>query len=211
MSSPASGESVPWSGDLHRTFQPMSDETASMVIDDTKDRMGRAVERARSEFSSIRTGRAAPALVEKLPVDYYGSEVPLQQLAGFSVPEARMLVISPFDKGAMAAIEKAIRQSDLGLNPSNDGNNIRLSFPPLTADRRKEYVKIVKGMAEDGRIAVRNLRRSGRHELEAFEKDGELSEDELTRAEKELDKITHAAEAEIDAALAHKEQELLED
>jgi ribosome recycling factor len=189
----------------------MSDDMASMVIDDTKERMARAVERARAEFSSIRTGRAAPALVEKIPVEYYGSDVPLQQLAGFSVPEARMLVISPFDKGAMAAIEKAIRSSDLGLNPSNDGNNIRLSFPPLTADRRKEYVRIVKGMAEDGRIAVRNLRRSGRQELEAFEKDGELSEDELARAEKELDKVTHAAEAEIDAALAHKEQELLED
>ncbi len=184
---------------------------ASMVIDDTKERMSRAVTRARSEFGSIRTGRAAPALVEKISVEYYGSDVPLQQLAGFSVPEARMLVISPFDKGAMAAIEKAIRQSDLGLNPSNDGNNIRLSFPPLTAERRKEYVKVVKSMAEEGRIAVRNLRRSGRQELEAFQKDGELSEDELSRAEKDLDKITQAAEAEIDAALAHKEQELLED
>ena len=184
---------------------------ASMVIDDTKDRMSKAVERTRAEFASIRTGRAAPALVEKIQVEYYGSEVPLQQLAGFSVPEARMLVISPFDKGAMGAIEKAIRQSDLGLNPSNDGNNIRLTFPPLTAARRKEYVRIVKQMAEDGRIAVRNLRRHGRQELEGFEKDGELSEDELTRAEKELDKVTHAAEAEIDAALAHKEQELLED
>lgn len=184
---------------------------ASMVIDDTRDRMARAVERARSEFSSIRTGRAAPALVEKIPVEYYGSDVPLQQLAGFSVPEARMLVISPFDKGAMGAIEKAIRQSDLGLNPSNDGNNIRLSFPPLTAERRKEFVKVVKSMAEEGRIAIRNLRRSGRQELEAFEKDGELSEDELRVAEKELDKVTQAAEAEIDVALAHKEQELLED
>ena len=211
MSSSASGESVPWSGDLPPIQHPMSDDVASMVIDDTRDRMARAVERARTEFGSIRTGRAAPALVEKIPVEYYGSDVPLQQLAGFSVPEARMLVISPFDKGSIGAIEKAIRQSDLGLNPSNDGNNIRLSFPPLTAERRKEYVKIVKGMAEDGRIAVRNLRRSGRQELEAFEKDGELSEDELARAEKELDKVTHAAEAEIDAALAHKEHELLED
>jgi ribosome recycling factor len=189
----------------------MSDDMASMVIDDTKERMARAVARARNEFSSIRTGRAAPALVEKIPVEYYGSDVPLQQLAGFSVPEARLLVISPFDKGAMGAIEKAIRQSDLGLNPSNDGNNIRLSFPPLTAERRKEYVRIVKGMAEEGRIAVRNLRRAGRQELEAFQKDGELSEDELARAEKGLDKVTQAAEAEIDAALAHKEQELLED
>jgi ribosome recycling factor len=189
----------------------MSDETASMVIEDTRERMAKAVERARTEFATVRTGRAAPALVEKILVEYYGSEVPLQQLAGFSVPEARMLVISPFDKGAMGAIEKAIRQSDLGLNPSNDGNNIRLSFPPLTADRRREYVRIVKGMAEEGRVAIRNLRRSGRHELEAFEKDGELSEDELARAEKELDKLTHAAEADIDAALGHKEQELLED
>ena len=189
----------------------MSDESADLVLDDARDRMGKAVERARKEFSTIRTGRAAPALVEKLPVEYYGSDVPLQQLAGFSVPEARMLVITPFDKGASNAIEKAIRQSDLGLNPSNDGTNIRLSFPPLTADRRKEYVRVVKQMAEDGRIAVRNLRRSGRQELEAFEKDGDLSEDDLARAEKELDKITHQAEADIDAALAHKEQELLED
>ncbi|MCB0970059.1 MAG: ribosome recycling factor [Acidimicrobiales bacterium] len=189
----------------------MSDESASLVLDDARDRMAKAVERARKDFSTIRTGRAAPALVEKLPVEYYGSEVPLQQLAGFSVPEARMLVITPFDKGASNAIEKALRQSDLGLNPSNDGNAIRLSFPPLTADRRKEYVRVVKQMAEDGRVAVRNLRRSGRHELEAFEKDGDLSEDELARAEKELDKLTHDAEADIDAALAHKEQELLED
>jgi ribosome recycling factor len=189
----------------------MTDDMASVVLDDARERMQRAVVHARAEFANIRTGRAAPALVEKLPVDYYGSEVPLQQLAGFSVPEARMLVITPYDKGAMAAIEKAIRQSDLGLNPSNDGNNIRLSFPPLTTERRKEFVKVVKGMAEDGRVAVRNLRRAGRQELEAFEKDGDLSEDELARAEKELDKLTHSAEADIDDALSTKEQELLED
>lgn len=189
----------------------MSDDVATMVIDGTRERMARAVIRARSEFGSVRTGRAAPALVEKLPVEYYGSDVPLQQLAGFSVPEARTLVISPYDKGAMSAIEKAIRHSDLGLNPSNDGNNIRLSFPPLTAERRKEYVRVVKSMAEEGRVAVRNLRRSGRQELEGFEKDGEISEDELARAEKELDKVTQSAEADIDTALAHKEQELLED
>jgi ribosome recycling factor len=189
----------------------MSDDVATMVLDDIRDRMGRAVVRARSEFGTIRTGRASPALVEKLQVEYYGSDVPLQQLAGFSVPEARMLIVSPYDKGSIGAIEKAIRNSDLGLNPSNDGNNIRLSFPPLTAERRKEYVKVVKHMAEEGRVAVRNLRRSGRQELEGFEKDGDLSEDELARAEKELDKITQAAEADIDEALAHKEQELLED
>jgi ribosome recycling factor len=189
----------------------MSNDVAVVVLDDARERMNRAVVHARSEFANVRTGRAAPSLVEKLAVDYYGSEVPLQQLAGFSVPEARMLVITPYDKGAMAAIEKALRQSDLGLNPSNDGNNIRLSFPPLTTERRKEFVKVVKTMAEEGRVAVRNLRRSGRQELESFEKDGDLSEDELARAEKELDRLTQAAEAEIDVAVGHKEQELLED
>ncbi len=189
----------------------MSDETVTLVLDDARERMNRAVVHTRADFGNIRTGRAAPALVEKLPVEYYGSEVPLQQLAGFSVPEARMLVINPYDKGSVAAIEKAIRRSDLGLNPSNDGNNIRLSFPPLTAERRKQFVKVVKGMAEDGRVTIRNVRRAARQELESFEKDGELSEDELSRAEKELDKLTQAAEAEIDVALGAKEQELLED
>src|SRR5690606_11579655 len=130
--------------------------------------MAKAVAHARQEFGTIRTGRAAPALVEKLPVDYYGQEVPLQQLAGFSVPEARQLIISPYDKGSMPAIEKAIQHSDLGLNPSNDGHVIRLSFPPLTAERRQQLVRVVKGMAEDGRVAIRNLRRAARHELEAF-------------------------------------------
>ena len=162
----------------------------AMVLDDARERMSRAVVHTRADFGNIRTGRAAPALVEKLPVEYYGSDVPLQQLAGFSVPEAPMLAITPYDKGAMSANEKAIQRSDLGLNPSNDGAAIRLSFPPLTAERRKDFVKVVKGMAEEGRVAVRNLRRSGRQELEAFEKEGELSEDDLARAEKELDKIT---------------------
>ena len=189
----------------------MTDETVSMVLDDARERMAKVVTRTRSEFGNVRTGRAAPALVEKLPVEYYGSTVPLQQLAGFSVPEARMLVVTPYDKGSIGAIEKAIRMSDLGLNPSNDGASIRLSFPPLTAERRKEFVKVVKGMAEEGRVAVRNLRRSGRQEREAIETDGDLREDELARAEKELDKITHSSEAEIDAALGIKEQELLED
>ncbi len=189
----------------------MTSEMAEVVLVDTTEKMRKAVGHARHDFASIRTGRAAPALVEKLPVDYYGSEVPLQQLAGFQVPEARQLLITPYDKGAMGAIEKAIQNSDLGLNPSNDGVNIRLSFPPLTQERRKELVKVVKHMAEDGKVALRNLRRAARHELEALEKDGELSSDELARAEKELDKIIHAQEAEIDHALQAKEQELLED
>ena len=145
------------------------------------------------EFSSIRTGRAAPALVEKLPVDYYGSEVPLQQLAGFSVPEARMLVITPFDKGAIGAIEKAIQQSDLGLNPSNDGASSGCPSRRSPQERRKEFVKLVKHMAEEGRDRrAQRAPAQARHELEALEKDGDLSEDELARAEKELDKITHA-------------------
>ena len=181
-----------------------------MVLADAREKMHKAVEHARAEFGSIRTGRAAPALVEKIVVDYYGTEVPLQQLAGFQVPEARTLIISPYDKGALGAIEKAIQHSDLGLNPSNDGHIVRLSFPPLTAERRKDLVRVVKHQAEEGRVAIRNLRRSARHELEALAKDGDASEDEITRAEKELDKLTHAEEAEIDKALEQKEQELLE-
>jgi ribosome recycling factor len=189
----------------------LSSELAEVILSDTAEKMHKAVSRARSDFASIRTGRAAPALVEKIMVEYYGAETPLQQLAGFQVPEARQLLITPYDKGAMQAIEKAIMQSDLGLNPSNDGVSIRLSFPPLTTERRKEFVKVVKHMAEEGRVALRNLRRAARHELEALEKDSDLSNDELARAEKELDKLIHAQEAEIDLALGVKEQELLED
>ena len=144
-------------------------------VDEAKDKMHKAVVHLQEEFGAVRTGRATPALVEKLRVDYYGSEVPLQQLAGFSVPEPRVLVISPYDKGAVKAIEKAIQASDLGVNPSNDGTVIRLTFPELTADRRKELVKVVKARAEEGRVAVRNVRRHIRQELEHLEKDGELS------------------------------------
>ena len=188
----------------------MSDELTAMVLDDARDKMRKAVEHTRVDFSSVRTGRAAPALVEKILVDYYGSEVPLQQIAGFQVPEGRMLVISPYDKTSLGPIEKAIQQSDLGLNPSNDGQVIRLTFPQLTAERRKEFVKLVKGMAEDGRVAIRNARRAARHDLDALAKDNDATEDEVARAEKELDKLTHAQEAEIDKALEQKEQELLE-
>jgi ribosome recycling factor len=184
--------------------------TIEDVIGDTTERMKKAVAHTRGEFAGVRTGRASPALLEKLPVDYYGSEVPLQQLAGFSVPEARQLLVAPYDRGAMTAIERAIRNSDLGINPSNDGQVIRLNFPPLTAERRKELVKVVKHMAEEGRVAIRNLRRAARHELEALEHDRQISADELERAEKSLDKLTHQYVAEVDAAFEHKEQELLE-
>jgi ribosome recycling factor len=184
------------------------------VIEDTLleaiEKMEKAVDHVQGQFTTVRTGRANPALVDKLQVEYYGSMVPLQQLAGFQVPEARMLVVKPHDRSTLAAIEKAIRDSDLGVSPSNDGVVIRINIPALTEQRRKEYVKIVKNMAEDGRIAVRNLRRDARKHLEAAEKASEISADQLERAEKELDKLTHDTIEHIDKALARKEQELLE-
>jgi ribosome recycling factor len=187
-----------------------ANELVEAVFSDVKEKMHKAVEHTLTEFGGVRTGRASPAFVEKLAIDYYGSEVPLQQIAGFAVPEARLLVIQPYDASSIKAIEKAIQNSDLGVNPSNDGKVIRLSFPPLTAERRKDYVKMVKHMAEEGRVAVRNLRRAARHDLEALEKDHDISTDELERAEKELEKVTHAQIAEIDTALEHKEKELME-
>ncbi len=188
--------------------------TLTTVIDEelleAMEKMGKALEHTQVQFTTVRTGRATPALVERLIVNYYGSDVPLQQLAGFSVPEARQLVVKPHDKGSLKAIEKAIRDSDLGLSPSNDGVVIRLNVPALTEERRKEYVKIAKNMAEDGRIAVRNVRRDGRKHLEAAEKKHEISADELERAEKELEKITHDHIDDIDKAFARKEHELLD-
>ena len=188
----------------------MSDELIAAEQEDATERMSKAVAHAKAEFAGVRTGRATPALVDKLPVDYYGSTVPLQQLASFSVPEARMLMITPFDKGSMSAIERSIQDSNLGLNPSNDGISIRLAFPPLTEERRKEFVKVVKGKAEDGRTAVRGARRDARKDLEGLEKDGDISTDDLRRAEAELDKATKAHEAEIDEALDAKTVELME-
>ncbi len=189
----------------------MDDESLlGAVLADSREKMGKAVTHAQAEFGAVRTGRASPALVERLKVDYYGTEVPLQQLAGFSVPEARLLVVTPYDKSSIKAIERAIQLSDLGITPSNDGQVIRLVVPQLTGERRKELVRMVKHKAEEGRIAVRNVRRAARHELEALEREGEISSDDLDRAEKELDKVTHEHVAEIDKMLARKEQELLE-
>jgi len=188
----------------------VNDELVETALEECRDRMHKAVDHARQDFAAVRTGRASPALVERLKVDYYGQEVPLQQLAGFQIPEPRVLVISPYDKGAMKAIEKAITSSDLGVNPANDGSVIRLVFPELTQERRKEFVKIVRHRAEEARVAVRNVRRATRHELEGLEKERELSSDELERAEKELEKLTHELVAEIDRLLSTKEKELLE-
>jgi ribosome recycling factor len=186
------------------------DDLRALVFDECRDKMRKAVTHLQQEFAGIRTGRATPGLVEKLKVDAYGSELPLQQVAGISVPEPRMLVISPYDKGSMKAIEKAIQASDLGINPSNDGQVVRLVFPALTEDRRKELVKLVKQRAEEGRVAVRNIRRQARHDLETLEKDGDLSKNDLDRAEKDLEKLTHGVIDDVDQMLEHKEQELLE-
>ncbi len=185
------------------------DEMKALVIDECADKMRKAVTHLQTEFAALRTGRASSSVVEKLRVDAYGSDVPLQQLAGFGVPEPRVLTISPYDKGTIKAIEKAILQSDLGVNPSNDGQVIRLVFPELTEERRKELVKVARNRAEEGRVAVRNARRHARHELEGLEKDGEISKDDLDRTEKDLEKRTHEFVAEIDELLKHKEQELL--
>ena len=188
----------------------MDDELSGVVLADARERMEKAVGHTQAEFAGVRTGRATSGLVEHLRVDIYGAEVELRTIAGLSVPEARMLVISPYDKSTLATIEKAIQASDLGITPSNDGNVIRLAFPPLTEERRKELVKVVRHKAEEGRVAIRNLRRAARHELEALERDGDLSSDDLERVEKELDKLTHEMVAAVDKLLAHKEQELLE-
>jgi ribosome recycling factor len=188
----------------------MSDELVEAVREDAEDRMAKAVAHARQEFAGVRSGRANSGLVEKLPVEYYGATVPMQQMASFSVPEARLLVISPFDKGSIGAVEKAIREANLGLNPSNDGAAIRLAFPPLTEERRKEYVRMVKQKAEDGRTAVRAARREARKDLETLQKDGDISEDDLRRAEDQLDKVTKRFESDIDVALDHKTVELME-
>jgi ribosome recycling factor len=188
----------------------MENELVDLVMEETRERMTRALEHVKVEFATVRTGRASSVLVENLLVDYYGTETPLKQLANFSVPEPRMLVVSPFDKGAMTAIEKAISNADLGLNPSNDGVVIRLAFPALTEERRKSFVKIVRTKAEEGKVALRGVRRHARQELENLEKEQGLSKDDIERLEKVLDKMTQDEVAAVDALLAHKEQELLE-
>jgi ribosome recycling factor len=184
------------------------------MIDDTlreaEGKMSRAIEVAKEEFSGIRTGRANPALIARLTVDYYGAPTPLQQLASIGAPEARLLVVSPYDRNASASIEKAIRNSDLGINPANDGQVIRLAFPPLTEERRKEYVKLARQRAEEARTSVRNVRRHANDELNRLEKDGEISQDEQRRAAQRVQQLTDKFVGEVDTLLQHKEQELLE-
>jgi ribosome recycling factor len=184
--------------------------TVASALADATEKMKKAIGHLKDELSSIRTGRASPALLNRITVDYYGTTVPLNQLASFSVPEPRQLLVQPFDRNAISAIEKAIQSSDLGITPSNDGNVIRLSFPPLTEERRKDLVKVVHQRAEEGRVAVRNVRRHHKDELEKLEREGGISEDDLVRAEKELQKLTDQHVVEIDEMQRHKEQELLE-
>jgi len=184
------------------------------VIDDTlleaEEKMDKAIEFAKEEFATIRTGRANAAMFSKLHVDYYGTPTPLQQLASFNIPEARTVLISPYDKSSLRAIEKSIRDSDLGVNPTDDGGVIRIVLPQLTEERRKDYVKLAKAKAEDARVVVRGVRRHAKEQLDRIVKDGEAGEDDVVRAEKELDALTKKHVDLVDHLLAAKESELLE-
>ena len=188
----------------------MDDDLVKEYLDDASERMGKSVDSTRNEFSTVRTGRASPHLLDRVDVDYYGAVTPLNQLANVSASEARLLTITPYDKGSIKAIEKAILESDVGLTPNNDGNLIRLSIPELTEERRRELVKVVHGIAEQGRIAVRNVRREVMQELRDLKKDGDIGADDEHRAEAELQKLTDDKIAEIDSSLAAKEDEILQ-
>jgi ribosome recycling factor len=180
------------------------------TLREADQKMDKSVEATREEFAAIRAGRAHPSMFNKILVDYYGTPTPLQQLASFTAPEARIILIAPYDMGAMANIEKAIRDSDLGVNPANDGKVIRCVFPELTEERRKEYIKVARTKAEEGRVAVRNLRRHAKQQLEKLGHDGEVGQDDVTGAEKRLDAMTKKHVDAIDEMLKHKESELLE-
>jgi len=180
------------------------------ILNEADAKMDKSVGATREEFAAIRAGRATPSMFNKITVEYYGSQTPLQQLASFTAPEARVIMIAPFDISSMDAVERAIRDSDLGVNPSNDGRVLRCVFPELTEERRKEYIKLARTKAEDGRIAVRNLRRNAKQALEKLEKDGEVGKDDVTGAEKRLDGVTKAHTDAIDEMLKNKEAELIE-
>ena len=178
------------------------------LLAEAKSKMDQAIAHTIDEFGTVRTGRANPGLLHRIVVDYYGTQTPLQQIAGFSVPEARMLLVQPYDKSSIQAIEKAIMTADLGLNPSNDGNVIRLAFPQLTEERRKDLIRMVRHLAEDGRVAIRNVRRHIKDDIESLE--GDVSEDDVRRAEKLLQEMTDRHVHKIDDLVSNKEEELLE-
>ncbi|HET7845858.1 MAG TPA: ribosome recycling factor [Acidimicrobiia bacterium] len=180
----------------------------SDLLTEAEHKMEMAIDHVATEFSTVRTGRANPQLLQRIHVDYYGSPTPLQQLASIAVPEPRLLVVNPFDRSTVSDIERAIQQSDLGLNPTNDGSVIRIAFPPLTEERRKDLIKVVKHMAEEGRVAVRNIRRHLKTDMEALH--GEISDDDIRRGEEDLQKLTDRFVVKIDHLLAGKEEELLE-
>ena len=185
-------------------------ELIDELLADAGERMQKSVDATRNEFSTVRTGRASPHLLDRIEVDYYGAVTPLRQLANISATEARLLTVTPYDKSSIKAIEKSIMESDIGLTPSNDGSVIRLTIPELTEERRKELVKVVHGIAENGRVAIRNVRRDIMHDLRDLKKEGEVGEDEEKRAETELQKLTDQRVSEIDNFLAGKEEEILE-
>jgi ribosome recycling factor len=187
----------------------MSEFTDELLVD-ARDRMAKSVEACRHELATVRTGRASPHLLDRVIVDYYGTETPLRQLSQIAAADARLLTLTPYDKNAIKSIEKAILESDLGLTPSNDGNVIRLQIPELNEERRRDLVKVVHSVAEEGRVAVRNIRRDVMHDLRELKKEGEIGEDEERRAEAELQKRTDGAIAEIEALLKGKEDEILE-
>ena len=182
----------------------------SDTLREAEQKMDKAIAVTREDFATIRTGRAHPSMFHKINADYYGSPTPLQQLASFTAPEARVIIISPYDQGAMTSIEKAIRDSDLGVNPTDDGKTIRVVLPELTEERRKDYIKLARGKAEEGRVSVRNIRRHAKQQLDKLEKDGEVGKDDVTGAEKRLDGLTKKHVDAIDEMLKHKEAELLE-
>jgi ribosome recycling factor len=184
--------------------------TVESSLADAREKMAKALEHLREDLGSVRTGRASPTLLSRITVDYYGATVPLQQLASITAPEPRTLLVHPFDKSSISAIEKALQASDLGITPSNDGQVIRLAIPQLTEERRRDLVKVVHSRAEEGRVALRNVRRHHKDELEKLEKDHAISEDDLKRAEKDLQRLTDQFVAEVDETLVHKEQELKE-
>jgi len=180
----------------------------SDLLSEAGHKMAMAVDHVASEFATVRTGRANPQLLQRITIDYYGTQTPLQQLASIAVPEARLLVVQPYDKATLSDIERALQTSDLGLSPSNDGNVIRIAFPPLTEERRKDLIKVVRNMAEEGRVAIRNVRRHAKNEMEALH--GEISDDDIRRGEDELQTLTDDYVEKIDGLVAKKEEELLE-
>ena len=184
--------------------------TVQSALAAATEKMDKAIAVLKDELSGVRTGRATPALLQRIVVDYYGTPVPIQQLASFSVPEPRTLMVTPYDPNAISSMEKSIMASDLGITPGNDGTVIRLSFPPLTEERRKELIKLVHHRGEEGRVAVRNIRRHSKEELEKLEREGTISEDDLVRAERELQKLTDKHISDIDEVVAHKDTELKE-